>query len=321
MKSIFLWILFHQFHHSPSRIETITSFYKHPLEIMADSQIMAILLYSILGLSPDASIWLSVFSATGEYIYHMNIKTPKWLGYFFQRPESHRCHHRRNKRLHCPNYSDFPLWDILGGTFENPAVMNEPTGFSPHLEVKRLDMLFLKDVLPIGAAFQTINFQTLPKIFFRYFAYFLVVWGCLGSTAFLAHNDHFRDIGFVTVSSPLPLVFSAYNGIETFSTKFNVSVTYQNGEKYHAELDADRYNLLEGAYNRRNIYGAIFSHGPFFDKENLINIRQNVLYYGICKPGLLAKEFQLGSNVKTLNVAVLYRPDNDRQIGNLTIEC
>src|SRR5580765_983739 len=30
------WVLFHQVHHSPTRIEAITSFYKHPVEILAD---------------------------------------------------------------------------------------------------------------------------------------------------------------------------------------------------------------------------------------------------------------------------------------------
>jgi sterol desaturase/sphingolipid hydroxylase (fatty acid hydroxylase superfamily) len=31
------WVVFHQIHHSPSRIEVLSSFYKHPLEIAADS--------------------------------------------------------------------------------------------------------------------------------------------------------------------------------------------------------------------------------------------------------------------------------------------
>ncbi len=31
------WEIFHQVHHSPARIEAITSFYKHPIEILADS--------------------------------------------------------------------------------------------------------------------------------------------------------------------------------------------------------------------------------------------------------------------------------------------
>ena len=31
------WLAFHQLHHSPRRIEVLTSFYKHPVEISADS--------------------------------------------------------------------------------------------------------------------------------------------------------------------------------------------------------------------------------------------------------------------------------------------
>src|ERR1022692_1947467 len=34
-----LWLLFHQVHHSPQRIEVITSFYKHPLEMVVNSLI------------------------------------------------------------------------------------------------------------------------------------------------------------------------------------------------------------------------------------------------------------------------------------------
>ena len=32
-ESNFLWLTLHQFHHSPQRIEAITSFYKHPIPI------------------------------------------------------------------------------------------------------------------------------------------------------------------------------------------------------------------------------------------------------------------------------------------------
>jgi len=31
------WLAFHQIHHSPSRIEILTSFYKHPIEIFVDA--------------------------------------------------------------------------------------------------------------------------------------------------------------------------------------------------------------------------------------------------------------------------------------------
>ena len=316
----FLWILFHQFHHYPSRIETITSFYKHPFEIIVDSQIMAILLYSILGLSNESSVWLSIFSGVGEYLYHMNIKTPKIMGYFFQRPEAHRCHHRRNKRIHCPNYSDFPLWDILGGTFENPNKMEEDTGFSPEFEVKRLDMIFLKDVLL--SCYQNIfsDYKKFKTVFIRYIWYALVVWGTLNSTAFLVHNKNIKNIGFVTVSSPLPLVFSSYNGVETYATAFNVEIQYQNGTFVEAKLDTERYALLTGAYNRKNVYGALFTHGPFFDQDNLIKMRQQILHYAICNPASIIDELGLMGKIKSLYVNVIYRANN-MKIGNLRVIC
>ena len=45
-----LWLMFHQIHHTPQRIEVITSFYKHPLEMVVNSIIGSTLVYSVLGL-------------------------------------------------------------------------------------------------------------------------------------------------------------------------------------------------------------------------------------------------------------------------------
>ena len=93
-----LWLGFHQLHHSARRIEAVTSFYKHPLEILANSVIMSLLLYPLLGLTAEASVWLSGLSAMAELLYHMNLRTPRWLGYLFQRPEMHRLHPQSENR-------------------------------------------------------------------------------------------------------------------------------------------------------------------------------------------------------------------------------
>jgi len=312
------WILFHQFHHSPSRIETITSFYKHPLEIIIDSQIMAILLYSVLGLTNESSIWLSIFCAIGEYIYHMNIKTPWIMGFFFQRPEMHRLHHRHMHRRFCPNYVDLPIFDMLGGTFENPVTVNDPTGFTPDREIKRIEMLLFKDV--ITGVYQDVfsDYKKFKKTCIRYVWYILAIWGALNSAAFLVHTDMFREIGFVSASSPLPLVFSAFNGVETFATGFVINATFNNTSLY-LPLDHKLYQKMGGSYNRRNVYGAIFTHAPFFDKYELIRIRQNILYYAVCDPGTLAKEFGF-DDISRFHVDVLDRT-TDLQIGQLNIFC
>jgi sterol desaturase/sphingolipid hydroxylase (fatty acid hydroxylase superfamily) len=43
------WLAFHQIHHSPSRIELLTSFYKHPIEILCDAVLSAVILYPLMG--------------------------------------------------------------------------------------------------------------------------------------------------------------------------------------------------------------------------------------------------------------------------------
>ncbi|MFN5182277.1 MAG: sterol desaturase family protein [Bacteroidota bacterium] len=140
----FLWLSMHQVHHSPQRIETITSFFKHPFEVVVNSLIIGSISFSILGLNAEGAAWCLLFSALGEYFYHMNIKTPHWVGYFFQRPEMHRIHHERGK--HYCNFSDIPLWDILFGTFNNPKEMNDKCGFKPEREIRLSAMLFFKNV-------------------------------------------------------------------------------------------------------------------------------------------------------------------------------
>ena len=73
------WVLFHQIHHSPVRIEAITSFYKHPVEILADSALAATVLYLLLGCSLEGAMWFNAFAATGEFFYHSNFRSPYWL--------------------------------------------------------------------------------------------------------------------------------------------------------------------------------------------------------------------------------------------------
>jgi sterol desaturase/sphingolipid hydroxylase (fatty acid hydroxylase superfamily) len=140
----FLWTHFHQIHHSPQRIEVITSFYKHPLEMIVNSIIGSLLVYSFLGLNIEAGAIYTLFTALGEFFYHANVKTPKWIGYIFQRPEMHRIHHEYEK--HNNNYGDIVWWDMLFGTYENTKEFNSTCGFDEENELKLLEMLQFKDV-------------------------------------------------------------------------------------------------------------------------------------------------------------------------------
>jgi len=134
-----LWRVLHQVHHSASRIEVATSFYKHPLEMLINSALMSVLLYLLLGLDPVNASLVVTIAGVAELLYHANLRTPHWLGYFFQRPESHRRHHELGH--HRDNYSDLPLWDILFGTFHNPRNCPRECGFGGGRERQLLRML------------------------------------------------------------------------------------------------------------------------------------------------------------------------------------
>jgi sterol desaturase/sphingolipid hydroxylase (fatty acid hydroxylase superfamily) len=144
-ESAFLWRWVHQMHHSAQRIEVLTSFYKHPLEIAANSIISSAIVYLIVGLRPEVAASTILLTGLAELFYHWNVRTPYWLGYIFQRPESHCVHHQEG--LHASNYGDLPLWDILFGTFHNPREWNARCGLGPEGEQRFGAMLLGHDVL------------------------------------------------------------------------------------------------------------------------------------------------------------------------------
>ena len=142
-QSNLLWRIFHQVHHSPSRIELLTAFYKHPIEIAADSILASALLFSLLGASPSGAAWFNVFAVFGEYFYHSNLRTPRWLGYFLQRPEHHSIHHQLD--VHGFNYGDITLWDRIFGTFREAEDFAPQCGFPGDHEQHLKGMLRFRD--------------------------------------------------------------------------------------------------------------------------------------------------------------------------------
>lgn len=139
-----LWVGFHQIHHSPQRIEVITSFYKHPGEMIVNSLIGSALVYTTLGLSLQAGAVYTACTALGEFFYHTNVRTPRWIGFIFQRPEMHRIHHQYGR--HRNNYGDLVWWDMLFCTYENPREFRATCGFDDSKEQRLADMLTYHDV-------------------------------------------------------------------------------------------------------------------------------------------------------------------------------
>jgi sterol desaturase/sphingolipid hydroxylase (fatty acid hydroxylase superfamily) len=114
-----LWRLGHQMHHSAESLDAFGAYYLHPLDAALFTTWAVLAFFPVLGLAPEAGALASAFLAFNAAFQHANIRTPRWLGYLIQRPESHGVHHGRG--VHRYNYADLPLWDMLFGTFRNPA--------------------------------------------------------------------------------------------------------------------------------------------------------------------------------------------------------
>lgn len=143
-RSAWLWRWMHQLHHSPARIEILTAFYKHPLEITSESIAAAGLFYPVLGMSPEAALVITTASGVLGLFYHWNVSTPRWLGYLVQRPESHCIHHELD--VHAYNYSELPVIDMLFGTFRNPPRFVGRCGLGAGREQRFAAILLGRDV-------------------------------------------------------------------------------------------------------------------------------------------------------------------------------
>jgi sterol desaturase/sphingolipid hydroxylase (fatty acid hydroxylase superfamily) len=123
----FLWRWFHQMHHSAERVDIWGALYFHPFDTLGFTFIGSLMLVLGVGIGAEAAIAINIVATFMGLFQHANIKTPHWLGYLIQRPESHSGHHERG--VHARNYGDLPVFDIIFGTFYNPREFDGQVGF------------------------------------------------------------------------------------------------------------------------------------------------------------------------------------------------
>lgn len=144
MHSVHAWFqVSHQMHHSAERLDVYGAFWFSPLDI-AGWTLAPSLALTLLGLSPAAATATMLVITFLGIFQHANLRTPRWLGYFVQRPESHTIHHARG--IHARNYADLPIIDMLFGTFDNPRRFEHATGFWDGASARVLDMLLARDI-------------------------------------------------------------------------------------------------------------------------------------------------------------------------------
>jgi sterol desaturase/sphingolipid hydroxylase (fatty acid hydroxylase superfamily) len=138
-----LWRWTHQMHHSAERMDLAGMSYAHPFDtaIVFTSTGFAA---ALLGLSPAAGALAGLLGYATAVFQHANVRMPRWFGYILMRPAQHGLHHARG--VHSYNFGNFALWDILFGTFRNPADFPEQYGFWDGASSKMGAMLIGRDV-------------------------------------------------------------------------------------------------------------------------------------------------------------------------------
>ena len=137
--------------------------------------------------------------------------------------------------------------------------------------------------------------------------------GCLQMVGYLAGSRPLRGVGAALGFAPFPKVFSDVDGLETFASSFTLRWRDAQGE--HAlPITPELYARLEGAYNRRNVYGAALSYGPRLPAP----LWQAVFCYAFGPQGPLRREFGLGPDAR--EIAVIIRTNTRGRVDRWTLQ-
>jgi sterol desaturase/sphingolipid hydroxylase (fatty acid hydroxylase superfamily) len=140
----FAWRMLHQVHHGVPRVDIPSALVAHPLDVIVSTTLSILVTAFLLGLDPRAVAIVGVLQFFITLFPHWNIRTPRWVGYFIQRPEEHILHHQRE--VHGDNFSDWPLWDKVFGTYRAPVEEPIRVGFDRAGFAEQLKMLAFVDI-------------------------------------------------------------------------------------------------------------------------------------------------------------------------------
>jgi len=143
-RSSLAWRALHQVHHGVPRVDIPSALVAHPLDVIVSTTLSILVTAFLLGLDLRAVAIVNALQLFISLFPHWNVKTPKWVGYFIQRPEEHILHHQRG--VHAGNYSDWPFWDKLFDTYRAPLDEVVPIGYGRARWAEQLKMLAFIDV-------------------------------------------------------------------------------------------------------------------------------------------------------------------------------
>jgi len=124
----------------------------------------------------------------------------------------------------------------------------------------------------------------------------LLALGLVRMAADLAGASSLAGLAAATGATPAPRVFSAVDGLETYSSRFFVEWSDSAGEIHAIELTPERYGRLDGPYNRRNTFGAALAYGPVLASHPATRpLQEAVLRHAVCDEAPLLRELGIAT--------------------------
>lgn len=127
-----------------------------------------------------------------------------------------------------------------------------------------------------------------------------------------------KGFAAATQASPAPKVFSAVQGLETFSTRFFVDWQDDAGAWHSVPLTPETYARIRGPYNRRNVYGAVLAYGPVLAKDPQTQpMFEAVARFALCGEAPLLREMGIGQAPRRVRVRLEPRMGTPPEIARL----
>jgi hypothetical protein len=126
-----------------------------------------------------------------------------------------------------------------------------------------------------------------------------------------------KGVALATMASPLPKVFSAVEGYETFAARFMLIVERPDGEETVLELTPEAARALRGPYNRRNVYGAALAYAPRLPRP----VWEAVFCYGFAAGGPLRAELGIPAEARWVTVEIVSKTRGSSDSWRLEARC
>lgn len=147
----------------------------------------------------------------------------------------------------------------------------------------------------------------------------LILVGFISIFGKLIGNEKMIGLGFISASSPLPLVFSQFRGVEGFALSYIID--YQvDGSWKKLKISPEVYAQLAGPYNRRNVFGAAMAGAPMLTGKKESRLIKRLHKYSLCD-GPLAKELGIDKNSSRFIVHIKSETLNDNRTWKVETHC